>query len=109
MNELKDGGPAFARPIGTVLGKFNAEQSGMSLLDYFAGMALQGLLACPHVRKALETLSDPAKAIGTEAYDYAQAMLKARASHLGQPVAASELPDQPKLPATAPGSPQEGL
>ena len=34
-----DGGPAFARPIGTVLKRFNSEQSGMSLRDYFIAHA----------------------------------------------------------------------
>jgi hypothetical protein len=44
----KQGGPAFPRPIGFhphVGGEYSPAQMGMSMLDYFAGQALVGLLA----------------------------------------------------------------
>lgn len=45
---------------------------GMSLRDWFAGMALQGLLACPEV-------TGPMVGLVTDAYSYADLMLKERA------------------------------
>jgi hypothetical protein len=40
MNQIKDGGPAF--PTGTGVTPHN---TGMTLRDYFAAAALQGLIA----------------------------------------------------------------
>lgn len=75
-----DGGAAFPRPMGGYLTKsghrYNYGAQGMSLRDYFAAAALQGLLAAP----------DP---IGTDArnhsvraaawaYELADAMLAER-------------------------------
>jgi hypothetical protein len=64
---INDGGPAFPR---TGADGHTSPQSGMTIRDYFAAAALQGLLAnggCP-------TWDDDAKA----AYAAADAMLKAR-------------------------------
>ena len=63
MSSINDGGPAFP-----IVGKFN----GMSIRDYFAAAALQGLL-----------ISSPDADCGMkgyvmDAYQYADAMLKAR-------------------------------
>ncbi len=70
MNEPKpDGGPAFPGINADVT---NDMHNGMTLRDWFAGMALQGLLA-----------GDSEQSISNEtaakiAYDQADAMLKER-------------------------------
>lgn len=52
---MKDGGPAFPRSYsqhddsGTMLKSYD-EQDGMSLRDWFAGMALSGLMSDPGLR-----------------------------------------------------------
>lgn len=81
----KDGGPAFPRPIShdAVTGdvklhrgdrvEYADEQDGMTLRDYFAGKALQGLCA--------NTLAWESCRIGeltVQALGYADAMLEAR-------------------------------
>lgn len=70
MSEIKDGGPAF--PSHGTMGEVNYQ--GMSLRDWFAGMAMQGLLAAP-VGKVV----DPARAnetdIAREAFILAEAMI----------------------------------
>lgn len=64
-----DGGPAFPRSDDTV------DEEGMSLRDWFAGMALNGLLQNTHVQGAFsEGLNRNANA----AYEIADAMLKER-------------------------------
>lgn len=68
------GGPAFPRPavFTEALGLASVELDGMTMRDYFAAKALQGLIAAtpngdiPHSRAA------------TDAYKYADAMLEAR-------------------------------
>ena len=60
-----DGGPAF--PIGS--GDMR-DPTGMTLRDYFAGLAMQGLLTHDDEGLIPETARD--------AYRYADAMLKAR-------------------------------
>jgi hypothetical protein len=65
---INDGGPAF--PMGYHPEGNSADHFGMTIRDYFAAAALQGLIAngeCP-------TWDDDAKA----AYAAADAMLKAR-------------------------------
>ena len=51
MKKIKTGGAAFPRPCGEFNirgeGKFNNSQDGMTLRDYFAAKAMQGLLANP--------------------------------------------------------------
>jgi len=59
---MNDGGPAF--PIG------DTDLQGMSLRDYFAGQALNGLLLSPRIT------APPATA--KLAYEYADAMLAER-------------------------------
>lgn len=41
IEQRYDGGPVFPRPYSSG----SQDQSGMSLLDYFAGQAMQGFLA----------------------------------------------------------------
>ena len=72
-----DGGPAFPvaptlNPDGTV---WYHGKDGMSLRDWFAGMALQGLLA--HI-VGVESANGRASKYADRAYDYADAMLAAR-------------------------------
>ena len=68
MSTTNDGGPAF--PLKTPL---LVDHKGMSLRDYFAAKAMQGL--CAHPESPDWDESDIAKS----AYDQADAMLKARA------------------------------
>lgn len=68
-----DGGPAFPvaptlNPDGTV---WYHGKDGMSLRDWFAGLALQGALACP-------ASSGKFTDFASDAYCYADAMLAAR-------------------------------
>lgn len=67
MNNTNTGGPAFPRP-----GDFNP-QIGMTLRDYFAAKAMQGLLIGIESGKEHQ-----AALIPKIAYDMADAMLKAR-------------------------------
>ena len=60
MEKAADGGPAF--PVLT--------SNGMSLRDWFAGVALQGLIA--------NAGALPTDDLSFAAYDYADAMLKER-------------------------------
>lgn len=64
-----DGGPAFPSSVG----------NGMSLRDYFAGIALGGLIACPAVRQAGH--ADYAR----DSYRYADAMLTEAARREKEP------------------------
>lgn len=73
-NMKNDGGPAFPNnPVAyhDPKGKVYLAETGMSLRDYFAAMALQGMLAV-----------EPSDATATEfahqAYEMADAMLKER-------------------------------
>ena len=75
---MNDGGPAFPVPASfrdeAVL---NYTEFGMSLRDWFAGMALQGSLANSNVESCPpEELPEAAKRI----YRIADAMLAARSS-----------------------------
>ena len=76
MSETKDGGPAFPQWDGHAFtGDPQQLQGGMSLRDWFAGMALQGLLAMCVERG----LKDGDEILATEyAYRYAAAMLAER-------------------------------
>lgn len=53
--------------------RLGSDADGMTLRDYFAAKALQGLLACPEVRGKVWEFVELA-------YEYADAMLKARQS-----------------------------
>jgi hypothetical protein len=67
------GGPAFPRNIlDHGHGVITAHESGMTLRDYFAAKAMQGLLACPATTTRNENM------YACDAYTMADAMLKAR-------------------------------
>lgn len=69
---INDGGPAFARDshMDKEIGLY-VQQQGMSLRDYFAAAALQGILARG---QSLSSKKDEV----LEAFKYSDAMLKAR-------------------------------
>lgn len=73
-SKSKTGGPAFLYP-SLQLAPFGTEvgNKGMFLRDWFAGMALQGLCACPTV----ETIDEQTALMAYKAADH---MLKARES-----------------------------
>ena len=73
MND-KTGGPAFPSGLIDPSTPEDAVQSlhnGMTLRDYFAAKALQGLLAAPNRSGSVDEYS-------SDAYGYADAMLEAR-------------------------------
>lgn len=84
--QIDDGGPAFPRPAsedtvnGTLADGNHAvdSQVGMTLLDWFAGMSLQGIRSRPN-----DAHFNPAKVAG-HAYDDAAAMLAERAKRRGK-------------------------
>ena len=75
MTKQNDGGPAFPRPAVNIgdddVRDWWFMQDGMSLRDWFAGMAMQGILV--HVGVVEVT-----PVIGADAYMVADAMLAAR-------------------------------
>ena len=74
--KINDGGPAFpCETIGTDdHGEYRIPAQGMSLRDYFAAKVLQGLMASPNLQ-----VTDYMR-IAEDAYEQADAMLKARES-----------------------------
>lgn len=69
---MKDGGPAFAAgAYEHNSGGHLAWQDGMSLRDYFAAKAMQGLMASPVDPESMEVAAK-------WSYNLADAMLKAR-------------------------------
>lgn len=79
----KDGGPAFPLPIGYVpavnVEEWNRAQSGMSLRDYFAAAALQGMLAyCGDERSGSHHNNNTPDGVALMAFEYADAMIEAR-------------------------------
>lgn len=69
MNEIKyTGGPAFPNSVKVTNEGF-AELRGMTLRDYFAAKAMQGLLQ--HTAESIHQLAG-------ESYDIADAMLQAK-------------------------------
>lgn len=68
MSNTKTGGSAF--PIG--IDAFAEDKEGMTLRDYFAAKAMQGLMA------ADTDFNLPPDVVARDAYDTADAMLKAR-------------------------------
>lgn len=74
--KTKDGGPAFPGSVSAdEYGGLNHGTPGMSLRDYFAAMALQGILAfCPE--GCDQQMKGPMAA--ADAYAIADAMLLAR-------------------------------
>jgi hypothetical protein len=77
MSNTNTGGPAF--PLQSIGPDFAPGYSGMTLRDYFAAKAMQGMLADPDtartVRKAGRKMDE---AVAELAYMFADAMLKAR-------------------------------
>mgnify|MGYP000923095365 CR=1 FL=1 len=76
MSNDKTGGPAFPKAGLDVWNDAVSVQTGMTLRDYFAAKALQGLLSC----QSEETGFYQAKNAAQEAYAMADAMLEARKS-----------------------------
>ena len=81
MNDTNDGGPAFPRPG---VPHISSPEKGMSLRDWFAGMALQGMMANPAIGFSLSATQS-----ALTAFSQADAMLAARdgkesANHLNQ-------------------------
>ena len=76
MNEIKDGGMAFPDPGRAQSAKQRQEltETGMTLRDYFAAKAMQGISSHP------DTWGQVIEGIAKEAYAIADAMLKARES-----------------------------
>jgi hypothetical protein len=75
---IDDGGPAFPiQPFTQPNGEFDWGRDGMSLRDWFAGMALQGLLAA-NPQSSLLTAENVDRVMAEEAYKSADAMLAAR-------------------------------
>ncbi len=74
MKEKNDGGPAF--PCSGTEG-VNPESLGMSLRDWFAGMALQGMLSNSVDFKSRGEVVKPID-YPSECFAIADAMLKAR-------------------------------
>jgi hypothetical protein len=72
MSKTDDGGPAF--PINSPSGtpEYLPTRDGMSLRDWFAGQALQGLCAAPG------TINWDQRRHAKAAYEYADAMIAAR-------------------------------
>lgn len=83
--ERKDGAAAFPR-LHSIDGNWipdpKPEYSGMSLRDYFAARALQGLLSDPAnastAYKTMNTTEGTIAMLTGIAYDYADMMIKAR-------------------------------
>jgi hypothetical protein len=77
--QIKDGGPAFPRPIGEYkevgAGSWSSAQTGMSLRDYFAAHVMTGWLAG---LPAEATVLD--ESVARRAYLIADAMLAARSA-----------------------------
>ena len=75
MTEKNDGGPAFPVTVTDKSGQIAPTEIGMSLRDYFAAKALQGLLSYSH---AADRFRGELKYAAIEAYQIADAMLKVR-------------------------------
>jgi hypothetical protein len=76
-----DGGPAFPHNLEMEDGSFD-QLPGMSLRDWFAGMALQGMCAAPPSPNATLVICDETKwrhdILATAAYMASDAMLAER-------------------------------
>ena len=79
----EDGGPAFPRPAGWGKDAWYDGAKGLTLRDYFAAKAMQGLLSTSEGLNSVDKVAivnkkDPLVATAEIAYAYADAMLKAR-------------------------------
>lgn len=82
--------PAFPTPVIVPEGQFaSVSNDGMTLRDYFAAAAMNGQISCCSTQFACEQLTneiqrrgwdikEPEKLMALNAYNYADAMLKAR-------------------------------
>lgn len=78
---LNDGGPAFPVAENHKVAADIPWTCGMTLRDYFAGQALVGCFNFWAQVQRMSTIGDPdQKAITQLAYEYADAMLAARAT-----------------------------
>ena len=75
MNETNTGGPAFPQDSAPQWTDLKPAHPGMTLRDYFAAKAMQGMLACSNLDAKLKA---DAGLIATSAYQFADAMMKAR-------------------------------
>jgi hypothetical protein len=75
MSQRNDGGQAFPRGAGPEGSNYCNGELGMSLRDYFAAAALQGLLAWAGQPGSGQL---PPGDTAAEAYEYADALLSAR-------------------------------
>ena len=73
----KTGGPAFPFIELDAAGSVYQQHEGMTLRDYFAAKAMQGMIAY-HGDKMHIVDSDGRTSLHFAAYDHADAMLKAR-------------------------------
>ena len=81
----KNGGPAFPRarnvwpdPDNPAIADMVEEQDGMSLRDWFAGMAMAGILGSVRPESDAEDYLRLIEAISLAAYEQADAMLAKR-------------------------------
>lgn len=77
----KTGGHAFPVPAGDYNGSKNGNgyRAGMTLRDYFAAAAMQGMLAYPGCeQRGSHHNNNCPEWVAAMAYDYADAMLEAR-------------------------------
>ena len=74
---MKDGGPAFPQMLGERYEPMSTE--GMSLRDYFAAKAMQGLiLVLKHIKSDVNETEQVPIAIAETAYEFADAMIAER-------------------------------
>ena len=71
MSAANNGGLAFPCPES----ERHYREDGMSLRDYFAAKVVEGMLSSPHLK-----LDIAPEQLAATAFEYADAMLKARAS-----------------------------
>ena len=72
---INDGGSAFPSPPSQHSNGFYSTGEGMTLRDYFAAAALQGIISDASV---LASLKKDGELISRSAYAFADAMLKAK-------------------------------
>ena len=87
MSTTNDGGPAFPQPFqfrhsdGQPMfpTEYYKESGGITIRDYFAAAALQGMMAAGDKWSWRDTDAEPApSAVANEAYAIADAMIKER-------------------------------
>ena len=85
MKKIETGGPAFPAEIGppsdgcmVQTGDRQWLHHGMTLRDYFAAKAMQGLLAHPNCKPVGKGFQETTNFVVSESYAMADAMLEAR-------------------------------